>query len=125
MLATLEALRSPSDGWKVIAVDNGSIDDSLNILEQHAGRIPMTVLSEPRRGKNIALNAALALAEGDIFAFTDDDIILPRDWLVSIESVATARAEYDIFGGAIYPIWEAPPPAWVPEMRSEIFLGLD
>jgi glycosyltransferase involved in cell wall biosynthesis len=123
MLATLGALRSPSDGWKVVAVDNGSSDDSLNILEQHAGRIPMTVLREPRRGKNIALNAGLALAEGDIIAFTDDDIILPRDWLVSIESVATARAEYDIFGGVIYPIWDEPPPAWVLQCVPKYFLG--
>jgi glycosyltransferase involved in cell wall biosynthesis len=123
MLATLGALTSPSGGWKVVAVDNGSTDDSLSILEQHAGRIPMTVLREPRRGKNIALNAGLALAEGDIIAFTDDDIILPRDWLVSIESVAARRAEYDIFGGVIYPIWEEPPPAWVFQCVPKFFLG--
>ena len=123
MLATLGALRSPSDGWKAVAVDNGSTDDSLHILEQYARRIPMTVLKEPRRGKNIALNAGLRLAEGDIVALTDDDIILPRDWLVSIENVAAARAEYDIFGGPIYPIWEEPPPAWVFEFVPKYFLG--
>jgi glycosyltransferase involved in cell wall biosynthesis len=123
MLATLEALIPPSDGWKVVAVDNGSTDNSLHILEQSASRIPMTVLKEPRRGKNIALNAGLALAEGDIIAFTDDDTILPRDWLVSIESVAAARAEYDVFGGAIYPIWEQPPPAWVFQCVPKYFLG--
>jgi glycosyltransferase involved in cell wall biosynthesis len=123
MLGTLGALASPSDGWKVVAVDNGSTDDSLNILEQHTRKIPMMVVKEPRRGKNIALNTGLALVEGDIIAFTDDDIILPRDWLVSIENVAAARAEYDIFGGAIYPIWEEPPPAWVFECVPKYFLG--
>lgn len=123
MLAKLGALTSPSDGWKVVAVDNGSTDDSLNILEQYAGRLPMTVLREPRQGKNIALNAGLALAEGDIIALTDDDIIVPCDWLVSIESVAAARAEYDTFGGVIYPIWEEPPPAWVFQCVPKYFLG--
>jgi glycosyltransferase involved in cell wall biosynthesis len=123
MLGTLGALASPSDGWKVVAVDNGSTDDSLNILEQHTRKIPMMVVKEPRRGKNIALNTGLALVEGDIIAFTDDDIILPRDWLVSIENVAAARAEYDIFGGAIYPVWEEPPPAWVFECVPKYFLG--
>jgi GT2 family glycosyltransferase len=123
MLTALEALASPSDGWKVVAVDNGSTDDSLNILEQHAGKIPMTVLKEPRRGKNIALNTGLGLAEGDIVALTDDDIILPRDWLVSIENVAAARSEWDIFGGAIYPIWEEPPPEWVFQCVPKGFLG--
>ena len=123
MLGTLGALASPSDGWKVVAVDNGSTDDSLNILEQHAGKIPMMVLKEPRRGKNIALNTGLAVVEGDIIALTDDDGILPRDWLVSIENVAAARAGYDIFGGAIYPIWEEPPPAWVFQSVPKHFLG--
>jgi hypothetical protein len=123
MLATLGVLESPSDGWKVVAVDNGSTDDSRNILEQHVGRIPMTVLKEPRRGKNIALNTGLGLAEGDIVALTDDDIILPRDWLVSIENVAAARADNDIFGGVIYPIWEEPPPAWVFHCVPKGFFG--
>jgi len=105
-------------------VDNGSTDDSLNILEQHAGKIPMMVLKEPRRGKNIALNTGLAVVEGDIIALTDDDVILlPRDWLVSIENVGAARAEYDIFGGEIYPIWEEPPPMWVFQCVPKGFLG--
>jgi glycosyltransferase involved in cell wall biosynthesis len=123
MLGTLGVLASPSDGWKVVAVDNGSTDDSLNILEQHVREIPMTVLNEPRRGKNIALNTGLALVKGDIIALTDDDIILPRDWLVSIENVAAARAGYDIFGGAIYPVWEEAPPAWVFQCVPKYFLG--
>lgn len=66
MLGTLGALASPSDGWKVVAVDNGSTDDSLNILEQHTCKIPMMVLKEPRRGKNIALNTGLALVEATL-----------------------------------------------------------
>ena len=113
MLDTLEQLEPPTDGCKIIAVDNGSTDNSLRILGERAARLPMTVLSEPRRGKNIALNTGLVAAEGDIVALTDDDVILPGNWLAAIEKVAAEQTAYDIFGGAIYPVWEEPPPAWI------------
>src|ERR1700682_4970966 len=102
MLDTLERLEPPVGGWKIVGVDNGSDDDSLRILEARAAHLPMTVLSEPRRGKNIALKAGLAFVEGDIVALTDDDVLLPSQWLVAIESVAAKETAYDIFGGAIY-----------------------
>lgn len=113
MLDTVERLEPSSGGWKVVAVDNGSTDDSLHILQQRAAKLPMTVVSEPRRGKNIALNAGLALVDGDIIALTDDDVILPADWLLAIENIAAQHTDYDIFGGAIYPVWEESPPDWV------------
>jgi glycosyltransferase involved in cell wall biosynthesis len=97
----------------VIAVDNGSDDDSFRILKERAFKLPMMVLSEPRRGKNIALNAGLAYVEGKIVALTDDDVLLPPDWLTTIESITAHEADYDIFGGAIYPVWEQTPPDWV------------
>jgi glycosyltransferase involved in cell wall biosynthesis len=113
MLDTLQRLEPPIGGWKVIAVDNGSDDDSLPILKARADKLPMMALSEPRRGKNIALNAGLAHREGDILALTDDDVLLPADWLTRIESVAAEQVGYDIFGGEIVPVWEQPPPDWV------------
>jgi hypothetical protein len=113
MLDSLERLEPPSGGWKVVAVDNGSTDGSLEMLRERATKLPMTVLNEPHRGKNVALNTGLAHVEGEIIALMDDDIILPPEWLVAIEKVANQNPCYDIFGGAIYPVWEEPPPDWV------------
>jgi glycosyltransferase involved in cell wall biosynthesis len=113
MLDTLERLEAPAGGWNVVAVDNGSTDDSTKLLNQRVANLPMTVISEPRRGKNVALNVGLKFVEGDIVALTDDDVILSPDWLISIEQIATQQPDYDIFGGAIVPVWEEPPPDWV------------
>jgi glycosyltransferase involved in cell wall biosynthesis len=113
MLDTLKRLEPPVGGWRIIAVDNGSTDDSLRMLREIAAELPMTIVSEPRRGKNIALNAGLSLAEGDVLVLTDDDVILPTDWLVKIQKIVTERADFDVFGGAIYPVWEDVPPTWV------------
>jgi glycosyltransferase involved in cell wall biosynthesis len=113
MLDSLERLEGPEGAWKAVAVDNGSTDDTPALLAERAARIPMTVIHEPRRGKNRSLNAALQHIEGDIVAFTDDDTILPADWLVGIRRQAEQNPGYDIFGGAIYPVWDVEPPDWV------------
>jgi glycosyltransferase involved in cell wall biosynthesis len=113
MLDTLQRLKPPTGGWKVIAVDNGSDDDSVRILNERCFELPMIILSERRRGKSIALNAGLAHIEGEIVALTDDDVVLPTDWLITIERIATQKVDYDIFGGGIYPVWEEHPPDWV------------
>src|ERR1700753_1443831 len=88
MLDQLEHLEPPTGCWDVVAVDNGSSDDTLKILREWKDKLPLTVISEPRRGKNIALNAALPFVKGEIVALTDDDMIVSPDWLVSIERIA-------------------------------------
>lgn len=123
MLATLQALESPEGGWKVIAVDNGSTDETSTILKESVRRLPLTIVHEPRPGKNIALNAGLALSEGDIVALTDDDVILPRNWLVAIQSVAAQNPAYSIFGGAIFPVWEESPPDWFLQCATKGWLA--
>jgi hypothetical protein len=113
MLDALEALEPPRGGWKLIAVDNGSTDASAALLRERQARLPMTVLTEPRRGKNVGLNAGLGWVEGDLVVLTDDDVIAPPDWLLAFRRLADAQTGFDIFGGAIRPRWLAPPPEWI------------
>jgi glycosyltransferase involved in cell wall biosynthesis len=113
MLDALEALVPPPGGWKLIAVDNGSTDASAALLRERLSRLPLTVVSEPRRGKNVGLNAGLAAIEGDLVVLTDDDVIAPPDWLAAFRRLADERTHFDIFGGAIRPRWPAPPPDWI------------
>ena len=67
----------------------------------------------PIVGVNVG-RLGLAFVEGDIVALTDDDIILSADWLTMIEKIACRQTEFDIFGGPIFPVWEQPPPPWLP-----------
>ena len=113
LLAGLERQEPPPGGWKLVAVDNGSTDDSGDVLRAWSERLPITVLTEPRRGKSRGLNAGLAAIEGDLVVFTDDDVEPPIDWLVALRNLAESQPDYDIFGGAIHPIWPFPPPNWV------------
>jgi L-malate glycosyltransferase len=106
-------LRSPSSGWKLLVVDNGSTDQTSQVIASFAKRLPLQWLREPKPGKNFALNAGLALVEGDLVVLTDDDVFPHEDWLIQLRNAADAQAEFSIFGGSVVPHWEIPPPPWV------------
>jgi glycosyltransferase involved in cell wall biosynthesis len=108
----------PRTGFEIIAVDNASTDNSIEIIENFADLLPIQVLSVPTRGKNHALNAAIPLIHGDLTAFTDDDILVDTNWLRSLELCADKHKDADIFGGVIAPQWEAAPPSWLPRAVS-------
>ncbi|HTR21214.1 MAG TPA: glycosyltransferase [Gemmatimonadales bacterium] len=106
-------LREPPGGWKLVIVDNGSDDRTLQCLDAFTTRLPLTRLSEPAPGKNLALNTGLAAIAGDLVVFTDDDVFPRPDWLVELRRAADAHEDHAVFGGAVLPRWEAPPPDWI------------
>lgn len=82
---TVEALLAqdfPRDGYELIFVDNGSNDDSVEILHRYPG---IRVLHEPVQGSYAARNCGLRKARGDIIAFTDSDCFTDPAWLSSID----------------------------------------
>jgi glycosyltransferase involved in cell wall biosynthesis len=106
-------LAPPSGGWKLIIIDNGSTDSTKQVIETFVKRLPLTYLSEPKRGKNIALNTGLRQAEGDLFVFTDDDAVPHSDWLEQLRSAADSQPSFSMFAGTILPKWEANPEPWI------------
>ena len=112
-LETFCRLQSPPSGWKLVIVDNGSTDQTPTVLTSFANRLPMHSVCEPTSGKNSALNTGLSLAEGDLTVFTDDDTFPHTSWLVELRKAADAQPLYSLFGGAVVPRWESPPPPWV------------
>ena len=77
---TLEGYRrlNHSKNWRMVIIDNGSTDDTADILNFYKEVLPLQVYNEERPGKNLALNAGLNREEGpkaDLYVFTDDDAI--------------------------------------------------
>lgn len=112
-LEVLCCLQMPSSGWKLVIVDNGSTDQTSTVLASFATRLPLHTVFEPTVGKNYALNAGLGLITGDLVVFTDDDAFPHTNWLTELRKAADEHPEYAIFGGAVVPRWESPPPDWV------------
>ena len=106
-------LQAPPSGWKLLIVDNGSSDETPQVIASFEKRLPLESVTEQRPGKNIALNTALARIEGDLTVLTDDDVFPREDWLMQLSNAAETHRDFSIFGGAIVPHWETPPPPWI------------
>ncbi|NML60336.1 glycosyltransferase [Massilia sp. RP-1-19] len=117
VLAAYARLEHPGEAWKLFVVNDGSTDGTGAILAGFAAALPLTVIDQDRKGKNAALNAALAVALANpgcqLLVFTDDDATPEPDWLMRLADCARAQPGYAIFGGAIYPDWAVAPPDWV------------
>lgn len=112
LLQALAVVDIPKGGWHLVVVDNGSTDTTERILRQAQGALPLEIVTEPRPGKNVALNRGLAEARGDLLVLTDDDVIPSRGWLTSIRRAADERLEASVFGGPLLPEWELSPEDW-------------
>lgn len=108
-------LTPPPGGHRIIIVDNGSTDDTSCIIESFRDKLSFTLLHEPVPGKNRALNCGRPFIEGDLVVFTDDDVIVPPDWLIKWCEAGEAFPETGVFSGAIKPHWLKRPDPWVLE----------
>lgn len=88
------AQASASLAVQVIAVDDGSIDDSVRILRGYGERIRLIAL-ERNHGRNRARNTGLAAASGDYVAFLDSDDVL-IDGALQAEVAAARRESADL-----------------------------
>jgi glycosyltransferase involved in cell wall biosynthesis len=72
--------------WELIVVDNGSNDATADVVKQFAGEasLPLRYVLEPKPGLGNAHNAGVAVAHGQILAFTDDDCYPETDFLKRI-----------------------------------------
>jgi GT2 family glycosyltransferase len=107
-----------ASGDEVIVVDNGSTDGTADVLRRQQERFPvqLVALSEPLPGKSHALAAALAIAGGDILAFTDDDVNVDAGWLCAVRQAMAPDAdgsEVALIGGPVQPRWEKRAPGWL------------
>ena len=113
---TLDQLRRQQfeAGDELIVVDNASTDDTPDVIAAAATNFPVPVrhLYEPRPGKSFAMNQAIGVATGDIFALTDDDVLVADDWLATMRTIFHDR-EIALVGGRVDPRWERPAPAWL------------
>jgi glycosyltransferase involved in cell wall biosynthesis len=125
-LASLQTLEPPDDcAVEIIVVDNNSTDDTPAVIAEaarDARPFPIVALHEQRQGKSFALNTALALAQGDILALADDDVLPASGWLRRIVDNFRARDVTFVFG-KVLPRWERTPPAALLTRRAQDIWG--
>ena len=81
-LSTLGEAVSPSEGFEILVV--GDPLHLAGLQDAVSSTVPLRFINHTGNRAS-ALNAACAAARGEIWAFADDDCIIPRDWLLQIE----------------------------------------
>ena len=131
LAATLECLASADRVGiraELIVVDNGSQDNTEEVVRSFEARIAVRYLYEPclgEYGKSHALNRALdAGGLGEIVVVLDDDMSPDKAWFQGVMAICRRWPEKDLFSGHTYPIWQDQQvPEWAknPDLQSWIF----
>jgi len=105
--------------FEIIVADNNSTDNTKDVVLSFEKKYPGQVqyIFERKQGKCNALNAAIAIAKADIIAFTDDDVRVDQQWLISLAACFQAQ-HCDGVGGRILPVYPPQTPGWIKENIS-------
>jgi len=107
-----------TDDAELVVVDNNSTDETADIVRQFSDG-PLTVrrVHEAKQGLSFARNTGICTAKGKLIAFTDDDVVVDRGWIASVQRAFERFPDAAWIGGKVLPIWPAPPPRWLTAAR--------
>jgi len=98
---TVESIRRQSfSDFELIVVNDGSSDATDEYLSGFISQSTITYIKQPNYGPARARNAGIHEAKGTYVAFTDDDCIVPPDWLKKLHNTLSAGG-IDFVGGAV------------------------
>jgi hypothetical protein len=89
------------------------------VLREFETQLPLTILSEPRRGKSFALNRGMDAARGELLVFTDDDVVPDRHWLKAYAAAASMHPDVNVFAGQVRHLWQKNPPTWLERLAAD------
>lgn len=106
LLESLQSIQvSPGREWELVFVDNDSSDDTAEVVRefQPRSRYPLKYLLERGLGKSRGVNAGIRLAQGRYIALTDDDAIVPPEWVERTIDFLDANEGTGCVGGQVRP----------------------
>lgn len=112
-LRSLLDLSYAKDRYEIVVVDAASTDatnESVRSIADATERPVVRYVSGPSSDANVARNAGLASASGELVAFVDDDVVVPGGWLSAIVQGAARWPAADCLGGPVRPVFEGRAP---------------
>lgn len=81
--------------WEAICINDGSTDNSLEILNKYAKKDPrIIVISQENKGQASARNAGIKIAKGEYICFLDSDDMLKESALSKLDNI-TYQGNYN------------------------------
>jgi len=93
----------PADRYELLVVDDGSTDDTAQFGASLSERANVRFLRGEHGGPAPARNLAIREAAGDVVVFTDDDCLVPVDWLERLADGYARHPEVVGVGGRLVP----------------------
>src|SRR5690554_6289729 len=84
--------------FEVIVVDDGSVPQAYGVINTFAGKLDLQYIYQENRGQGFARNHGFQKAKGDYFVVFDSDCLIPKDYLLKVES-ALENQWLDAYGG--------------------------
>jgi len=81
---SLLALQYPSEKLEIVLIDNGSTDNTPEVMARYALNPRVRILHEEKRGKHHAVNAGIAATTADFVGCLDADSFVEPDALLQI-----------------------------------------
>lgn len=105
----------PMESFEIIVNDNGSTDETKQVVESYMNKIPnLMYYYDPKPGLHVGRHNGYKMANSDILVYADDDIEAFPMWLEGIwESFQDPSVM--LVGGKNLPKWLAKPPFWIEE----------
>ena len=97
--AIQSVLKQTMDDWELIVIDDGSTDDTSEILAPYGTHPKIRVLEQENRGLNITNNIALRIARGEYLMRLDADDFLDENILLVLSHVLDTKPGV----GLVYP----------------------
>jgi glycosyltransferase involved in cell wall biosynthesis len=95
-LACLAEQRLPASAMEVVLVDDGSVDNTQEVVAEAEERLPLRVVSGPGAGRAAARNRGATHSRGEYLVFLDDDILVAPDFVAA--HLAAARKNRFVHG---------------------------
>ncbi len=103
----------PQVDWELLVVNNNSTDSTDEVIQGFSDRLPIRRLYEPNPGKSQALNLASREATGEYILWTDDDVLVDKNWIAAYCEAFQRYPAAVFFGGPIEPLFAKTPPPWL------------
>lgn len=112
----------PADRYEIIVVDNGSdnFDSIKALVQRHDNAL---IVQEPTPGSYAARNKGIAVARGEILAFTDADCLPSHTWLEAGSRYLVDNSRCGAVGGQIEMFYENPENITVPDLFDRVIFG--